>query len=805
MHRNSYTSSGGPPPPYGYGGYDQSQQSPHLPPSDGSSRQWNDPHAQQDRRNDYQFRGPFSDMRQTRPDDRQRSNEDHRDRDNYRPPQGDFTFRVDRPPGIDSYRPPEREQRPSRNYGDERNGSYHPRRPENERPGGRDGRPRRPDDRRRQQRPQRRAGIPQRGNGKAPVIPSNRLLLLKKHDDNPELMLGDTAGRATYRDVEELSDSDEAAMDISDNSESDAAEPASKRARTSAFATAKPEQDIPKWSNPDPYTALPPPDESSRKKKDMVQLIRKARVEAEAKKPAAQVEGLDFISCDLSDNEGTGEKEGRYGNGGRSVTGSGESRTSVYDGGVVRGAGTYAVVAGQEPLTHATAMHRIPSTLPPKPQISFSAHIESTDTRTQNITTRGTRNNPIDLTPDTSLGNRKRTFDDAIKQPHQAIKQPSKMMATPGNLAPLWRWTSQDGNPCPWTLTSYSAAAVGTRLHLEIAEFYQYVGPRDFEERIRNQLVANLRKVIKKKWPDADIYPFGSFMSRLYLPSSDMDIAICSDSFINKHVPYYDKKGHLWSLKSHLLQYGVAAHGAIEVIPKAKVPLVKYTDNQTGLKVDISFEKLDGHQAIDTFLSWKEKYPSMPTIVALIKQFLLMRGLNEPVSGGIGGFSVICMVVHVLDQMPQIQSGAMNPEDHLGETLMEFFDYYGNRFQYETVAICMDPPGVVPKAEVSQIVYRNLDRLSIIDPNNPGNDIAGGSKNTVLILSHFSHAFSTLQGRMARLTSGPLPGDFGNTVLGPLFAGNYTIFEDSRKLQEKLVAEGIPEYRPSTHKNEPRW
>jgi non-canonical poly(A) RNA polymerase PAPD5/7 len=87
----------------------------------------------------------------------------------------------------------------------------------------------------------------------------------------------------------------------------------------------------------------------------------------------------------------------------------------------------------------------------------------------------------------------------------------------------------------------------------------------------------------------------------------------------------------------------------------------------------------------------------MPILVTLIKHLLAMRGLNEPVNGGIGGFSVTCLVVSLLQNMPQVQSGSMIPEHHLGEILMEFLDLYGNQFNFETTAIQLNPPGYIPK------------------------------------------------------------------------------------------------------------
>lgn len=247
---------------------------------------------------------------------------------------------------------------------------------------------------------------------------------------------------------------------------------------------------------------------------------------------------------------------------------------------------------------------------------------------------------------------------------------------------------------------------------MEVKDFYEHVKPRVFEERLRTKLVDDLNRLFstKGRWPDRKMYPFGSFMSGLYLPTGDMDLVFCSVGFANGgHAKAFvpNQHGHLVRL---LQSQNVAVHNRIESIRKARVPLAKYVDRTTGLKVDISFENTGGLVAIGTFKAWKEQYPVMPILVTVIKQFLLMRGLNEPVNGGIGGFSVICMVVSMLQLMPPVQSGDMIPEHHLGSLLMHFFDLYGNRFNYKSTALRLNPPGYVNKV-------RHLVRNSSSDSN----------------------------------------------------------------------------------------
>jgi non-canonical poly(A) RNA polymerase PAPD5/7 len=231
-------------------------------------------------------------------------------------------------------------------------------------------------------------------------------------------------------------------------------------------------------------------------------------------------------------------------------------------------------------------------------------------------------------------------------------------------------------------------------------DFYDYVKPRDFEEGIRQRLVDELKGLVRKEFRDAEVYAFGSFPSGLYLPTGDVDLAFLSDSVMAGKYAKYSSKSHLFKIQKFLRRERIAQSQDIEMILHAKVPIVKYIDQRTGLRVDISFEKIDGVKAVKTFLAWKEQYPVMPILVTLIKHLLLMRGLNEPVNGGIGGFSVICLTVSMLQLMPQIQSRSMNPMHHIGDLLMEFLDLYGNRFNYETTAIRLNPPGYVPKVSL---------------------------------------------------------------------------------------------------------
>jgi len=202
--------------------------------------------------------------------------------------------------------------------------------------------------------------------------------------------------------------------------------------------------------------------------------------------------------------------------------------------------------------------------------------------------------------------------------------------------------------------------------------------------------------MVSNEIPHASVVCFGSFAAGMYLPNADMDVVVVSSSFRST--------GHkiICQNRNQLLRFADFVKSSrlgtsVETIANARVPLVKFVDRLTGIRVDVSFENDTGILANDTFASWKRQHPAMPVLVTVIKQFLMMRGLNEVVHGGLGGFSVTCLVTSLLQNMPRVQTGELVPEQNLGELLIEFLDLYGNRLDTTRTGIMMSPPGYFEK------------------------------------------------------------------------------------------------------------
>lgn len=362
--------------------------------------------------------------------------------DSFRPPQGDFTFRANKPPGVgdsansyhNSYRPSEQ----SASRGPPRGPANGPQTAGRGR-GGRTG------------RPFMRRG----GGGWKPFKPSDRALLQDSTGAHTTEDFADEENGPAFKALDQLSDSDEADMDMSD-SDNQSGEPTAKRART----TTKPDDgdSAPKWSNPDPYTALPPLTDADKKKKDMVQMIRKARVETSGARTslAAPRADQDFLRFDYDSNEASDDSEG-----------------------FIDPVTYKRVPANAQPGATNTAssmLHPLPnkpaSAAPSGSQVALQSVPDAANSKKQKILIDLTgpsvnpvtkRVNPlVDLTQSSDLGTRKRTHDDVLKLPSHAVLKASPRSPAGGKLASDWRATAKEPS-CPWVQIATSQAHINIR------------------------------------------------------------------------------------------------------------------------------------------------------------------------------------------------------------------------------------------------------------------------------------------------------------------------------------------------------
>ncbi|XP_013884273.1 non-canonical poly(A) RNA polymerase PAPD7 isoform X2 [Austrofundulus limnaeus] len=261
------------------------------------------------------------------------------------------------------------------------------------------------------------------------------------------------------------------------------------------------------------------------------------------------------------------------------------------------------------------------------------------------------------------------------------------------------------------------------------------MSPRPEEAAMRKEVVTRIKKIINELWPKADVQIFGSFSTGLYLPTSDIDLVV----FGNWERP------PLQELEQALREHNMAEPDSIKVLDKATVPIIKLTDQETEVKVDICFNMNSGVKAASFIKDYLKEYPVLPYLIFVLKQFLLQRDLNEVFTGGISSYSLILMVISFLQLHPRID--ARIPNQNLGMLLIEFFELYGRQFNYLKTAIRLTNGGAYVSKDEMMKAMTNGNRPSMLcieDPLVPGNDVGRGSYGAIQVKQAFDYAYIVL-------------------------------------------------------------
>ncbi|XP_063863183.1 LOW QUALITY PROTEIN: terminal nucleotidyltransferase 4B-like [Scylla paramamosain] len=288
---------------------------------------------------------------------------------------------------------------------------------------------------------------------------------------------------------------------------------------------------------------------------------------------------------------------------------------------------------------------------------------------------------------------------------------------------------------CPWRRRTppYDLGVIG--LHQEMEDFYYWMSPTKEEHNMRKRVVERIEQVIVDLWPQARVEIFGSFRTGLYLPTSDIDLVVIGKW---EALP-------LRTLEKALLDHKIAEPSSLKVLDRASVPIVKLTDSETDVKVDISFNMSSGVNSARLIKDFKKRFPVLSKLVMVLKQFLLQRDLNEVFTGGISSYSLILMTVNFLQLHQRLD--ASQPNANLGVLLIEFFELYGRHFNYLKTGIRVKDGGAyISKDEVQKDMPEGHrpSVLCIEDPLIPGNDIGRSSYGVLQVKQAFEYAYIVL-------------------------------------------------------------
>lgn len=186
--------------------------------------------------------------------------------------------------------------------------------------------------------------------------------------------------------------------------------------------------------------------------------------------------------------------------------------------------------------------------------------------------------------------------------------------------------------------------------------------PTNVEIKLRHYLVHRIRLAITEKWPEASVDVFGSFSTDLYLPNSDIDIVVqfppstqvrlrriasCLEAEEICRDPQIIEHASVTYLSSLYIKESMVTEKT-NIILLFKVPVIKFEDVMTKLKVDIILNSTSGIDSANMIQSMIQEYPGVRPLALIVKYLLSLRHMNEVFTGGLGGYAVVCLVVSFL-------------------------------------------------------------------------------------------------------------------------------------------------------------
>jgi hypothetical protein len=220
-----------------------------------------------------------------------------------------------------------------------------------------------------------------------------------------------------------------------------------------------------------------------------------------------------------------------------------------------------------------------------------------------------------------------------------------------------------------WAAPQIASVEVApSELHSEILDLCSTTlgAVEDTRVKVRIAAVERVNLIVNAAFHGSGkAYLIGSAAAGLAIGSSDLDLTVLGSGRLLKT----SRTSHnLYLLAGLLQQRGLAqSGGTLQVIERAKVPIVKFVERESGLAVDISVQQPDGLHSTAWMRAQLVGCPLLRPIVIVLKIFLANQQLNDPAVGGLGSYVLFVMTHGIV-----ASSGCSD----LGELLRRFLVCY---------------------------------------------------------------------------------------------------------------------------------
>ena len=220
------------------------------------------------------------------------------------------------------------------------------------------------------------------------------------------------------------------------------------------------------------------------------------------------------------------------------------------------------------------------------------------------------------------------------------------------------------------------------RYNLEILDYIDYITPKGWDKAKREIAFDKLKQLVNSYNNNLSVVLFGSSSQNTCTVFSDIDVTIIDEN--NKYNYPFLEKEELNQLMHYLIRNKYSYD--IQII-NAKVPILKGTHNLTGVKIDISYNRMNGYEDSFFIRNILAENNILRQAIIILKILLKENYLNEPYSGGMSSY----LLFHLVYFFDIHCKESKNMKYHnVFFFLFYFFEYFGTKFDFEMYGISLN-------------------------------------------------------------------------------------------------------------------
>ncbi|KAG2549634.1 hypothetical protein PVAP13_9KG275900 [Panicum virgatum] len=297
---------------------------------------------------------------------------------------------------------------------------------------------------------------------------------------------------------------------------------------------------------------------------------------------------------------------------------------------------------------------------------------------------------------------------------------------------------------------------------------FESLVPSEEEIAKQKQLLTSLSRIINKEWPNSKLYLYGSCANSFGFSNSDIDLCLSID---DKEMSKVDIILKL----ADILQAGNLQN--IQPLTRARVPIVKLTDPETGLSCDICVNNLLAVVNTKLLRDYAQIDRRLQQLAFIVKHWAKSRRVNETYQGTLSSYAYVIMCIHLLqlrrilpclqemeatyfvtvdqnscayfDQVDKLNNYGGHSRDTLSRLLWAFFHYWAYEHDYtrDVISICTGRIISKERKDWTRRVGNDRHLICIEDPFELSHDLGRVvDKFTIKILrEEFERAANILQ------------------------------------------------------------